>query len=304
MRVFVTGATGHIGSAVASAFARAGHETWGLVRSPGKAAALEAAEVVPVPGTMEEPDAWRPAVERCSVLVHCAVDSSERSWDLHRAVLGALRDGARDRTDRVLIATSGVWVYGDTGDGAVDESAPLDPPTFSAPRPAVDAAVLSWNGSGLRTLVIRPGCVYGGGGSLTAAWFESAAREGAARVVGDGGNRWAMVHRDDLADLYVRAAEAGTGGEVLNATDRSRATVLECARAASLAAGAEGRVEHVPVEQAVAAMGPFATCLALNQHVASWKAVRRLGWTPRHAGFVDEAPRLFAAWRAARGEAA
>ncbi len=173
-----------------------------------------------------------------------------------------------------------------------------------APRPAVDAAVLSWNGGGFRTVVIRPGCVYGGAGSLTSSWFESAARGGAARVVGDGTNRWAMVHRDDLADLYVRAAEAGLGGEVLNATDRSRATVNECATAASLAAGAEGRVEHVPVEQAVASMGPFATCLALNQHVDSWKAVHRLGWTPRHAGFVDAAPQLYAAWKAARGGAA
>lgn len=300
MRVFVTGATGHIGFAVASAFSRAGHETFGLARSPEKARLLESAEVVPVPGTMGEPDGWRTAAERCSVLVHCAVEYSERSWDLHRATLGALRDASRDRAGRVLLATSGVWVYGETGDVAVDETAPLDPPTHVAPRPAVDAAVLSWNGGGLRTLVIRPGCVYGGAGSLTSAWFESAARTGAARVVGDGTNRWAMVHRDDLADLYVRAAESGLGGEVINATDRSRATVNECAAAASLAAGAEGRLEHVPVEQAVAAMGPFATCLALSQHVESWKAVHRLGWTPRHGGFVDAAPRLCAAWKASR----
>ena len=300
MKAFVTGATGHIGFAVASAFARAGHETFGLARSPEKARLLEAAEVVPVAGTMEEPEGWRLAAERCSVLVHCAVEYSERSWDLHRATLGALRDAARDRSGRVLLATSGVWVYGETGDVAADETSPLDPPTHVAPRPAVDAAVLSWNGGGLRTIVIRPGCVYGGGGSLTASWFETAGKDGAARVVGDGANRWAMVHRDDLADLYVRAAESGLGGEVINATDRSRATVSECAAAASLAAGAEGRLEHVPVEQAVAAMGPFATCLALSQHVDSWKAVHRLGWTPRHGGFVDAAPRLFAAWKAAR----
>lgn len=303
MKVFVTGATGHIGFAVASAFARAGHETFGLLRTASKAPLLEAAEVVPVAGTMEDPDAWRPAAERCSALVHCAVEYTERSWDLHRAALGALRDAARDRSGRVLIATSGVWVYGDTGDGAADEGSPLEPPTFVAPRPAVDAAVLSWNGGGFRTIVVRPGCVYGGGGSLTAAWFESAEKDGVARVVGDGTNRWAMVHRDDLADLYVRVAESGLGGEVLNATDRSRSTVNECAAAASLAAGAEGRLEHVPVEQAVAAMGPYATCLALNQHVDSWKAVRRLGWTPRHGGFVDAAPRLYAAFRASRAGA-
>lgn len=298
MRVFVTGATGFIGSAVAAAFARAGHEVFGLVRSPGRQRLVEAAEAVPVPGTMEDPEAWRPAADRCSVLVHCAVEYSERSWDLHRSVLGALRDAARDRPGRVLLATSGVWVYGDTGDDPADESAPLDPPTFVAPRPAVDAAVLSWSGGGFRTLVIRPGCVYGGSGSLTASWFETASRGGAARVIGDGANRWAMVHRDDLADLYVRAAESGLGGEVLNATDRSRATVNDCAAAASRAAGAEGRVAHVPVEQAVASTGPFATCLALDQHVDSRKAFHRLGWVPRHGGFVDAAPRLYAAWRA------
>lgn len=303
MRVFVTGATGFIGSAVAAAFARAGHETFGLVRSPGKVRLLEAVEVVPVSGTMEEPDAWRPVADGCSVLVHCAVEYSERSWDLHRAVLGALRDAGRDRLGRVLLATSGVWVYGDTGEAAVDESSALDPPTYVAPRPAVDAAVLSWNGGGFRTLLIRPGCVYGGSGSLTAAWFESAARSGAARVVGDGANRWAMVHRDDLADLFVRAAESGLGGEVLNATDRSRATVNECAAAASRAAGADGRIEHVPVEQAVASMGPFATCLALDQHVDSRKACHRLGWIPRHGGFVEAATRLHAAWKASAGDA-
>lgn len=303
MRVFVTGATGYIGSAVAAAFARAGHEVFGLVRTPGKERLLESSEVVPVPGTMEDPDGWRPAADRCSVLVHCAVEYSERSWDLHRSVLGALRDASRDRPGRALLATSGVWVYGDTGDDPADESSALDPPTFVSPRPAVDAAVLSWNGGGLRTLVIRPGCVYGGSGSLTASWFETASKGGAARVIGDGANRWAMVHRDDLADLYVRAAESGMGGEVINATDRSRSTVNECAAAASRSAGADGRVEHVPVEQAVASMGPFATCLALDQHVDARRAFHRLGWVPRHGGFVDAAPRLFAAWRASVGHA-
>ena len=107
MKVFVTGATGFIGSAVAAAFARAGHETYGLVRTPGKERALEGAEVVPVHGTMEEPDGWRPAAERCSVLVHCAVEYSDRSWDLHRAALGALRDAGRDRVGRVLVSTRG-----------------------------------------------------------------------------------------------------------------------------------------------------------------------------------------------------
>ena len=58
------------------------------------------------------------------------------------------------------------------------------------------------------------------------------------------------------------------------------------------------------MEQAVAATGPFATCLALNQHVDSWRAVHRLGWTPRHGGFVDAAQRLFASWKVAQASGA
>ena len=134
MRVFVTGASGFIGSAVAAAFARAGHETFGLVRNPGRCSRLEAAEVVPVLGTMEEPDGWRPAADRCSVLVHCAVDYSEKSWDLHRAALGALRDAGRDRAGRVLLATSGCWVYGDTGDGRRRRVLPARPAHVRRPR--------------------------------------------------------------------------------------------------------------------------------------------------------------------------
>ena len=116
-------------------------------------------------GTMEEPDwGWRPAADRCSVLVHCAVEYSEKSWtstvprSAHCGTPGATAsDGSSSPP-----AASGA--HGDSGDGAIDESAPLDRPMFVALRPAVDAAVLSWNGGGFRTLVIRPGCVYGGAG--------------------------------------------------------------------------------------------------------------------------------------------
>ena len=109
-----------------------------------------------------------------------------------------------------------------------------------------------------------------------------------------------MVHRDDLADLYVRAAESGLGGEVLNATDRSRATVLECAAAASLAAGAEGRVEHVPGGAGRRRDGPL-------RHLPRAQPARRLlegGPPPRLDAAARRlrrrrAPRLYAAWKAA-----
>lgn len=298
MKIFVTGATGHIGEAVALAFARAGHEVHGLARTREKATQLAAGEVLPVLGAMDDPSAWAEVARACQVLVHCATEYTPGRWALERQTLQQLIEAGRAGKERVLLYTSGCWVYGDTGAAPATEDAPLRPPPGVETRLEVERLVLGAAGPGLRALVLRPGCVYGGGGSLTAAWFESATQGGAARVVGTGAERWSLVHRDDLAELYLRAAESPCSGEIFNAADRSRATLLDCARAASLAAGAGGRVEVVPVAEARKTLGPFADLLALDQHVDARKAVARLGWQPRHGGFVDAAAGCFAAWRA------
>ena len=302
MKIFVTGASGYIGQAVAGALARTGHEVFGLVRSREKAAALGALEVRPVLGTMEEPDTYREAALGCSVLIHCAAEYTRRYMELDRGTIDTLVAGARETgRPRLFIYTSGVWVYGNTGQGSVDEAAPPNPPAMVVQRVAHEEAVLQADGGNLRTLVVRPGCVYGGRGGLTSGWFESALAGGAARVVGEGHNRWAMIHVEDLADLYVRAAQSPWRREVFNATDRSRFTVLECARAASRAAGADGKVELVSAEAAAQQFGPMVEGFLLDQHCDSRKAVRMLGWQPCHGGFADGAERYFEAWKATAG---
>jgi len=116
-------------------------------------------------------------------------------------------------------------------------------------------------------------------------------------VVGTGHNRWAVVHGDDLADAYVRAAESGLAGEAFEVVDRSRATVLEMATAAARALGYSGELRPTPLAEARRTMGDFADALALDQHVDARKAVRLLGWQPRHGGFVDEADVFAASWK-------
>jgi nucleoside-diphosphate-sugar epimerase len=161
------------------------------------------------------------------------------------------------------------------------------------PRVETERLILAANSDRVRTIVMMPGCVYGGEGSLTAAWFASAEQEGEARIVGDGDFRWAMGHLADVAECYRLAAESAFGGEVFNLTDRSRFTFLECA-----AATGSVKVKSVSVEEAAKTMGPMAECLTLDQNIDS---LRLLGWQPRHGGFMDDVARYYRSWKAARG---
>jgi len=297
MQVFVTGATGYVGSSVATAFRRAGHHVWGLTRSEAKARRLAQQEIEPVVGDLADPKAYAEVAAECAVLVHAAFEYSPNGVAKDKTAIEALieagRRGARPKT---VIFTSGVWVHGDTGDRMVDETTPLNPVKLVAWRPAHEQVVLQ--ASGVRGLVIRAGCVYGGPGGLTAPWFADPSAGKPPTVVGDGRNRWTMVHADDLADAYLRAGESGLGGEIFDISDRSRATVLEMAGAAARAAGYRGEISPLPLAEARKTMGDFAEALALNQHVDARKAVRLLGWQPRHGGFLDEADLYFRAWRA------
>ena len=304
MQVFVTGATGYVGSSVATAFRRAGHRVWGLTRSEVKARRLAQQEIEPVVGDLADPKTYADVAAECAVLVHAAFEYSPNGVTKDKTALETLLEaGRRGARPKTLIFTSGVWVHGDTGERMVDETTPLNPIKLVAWRPAHEQLVLQASG-GVRGLVIRPGCVYGGPGGLTAPWFADAGAGKPPTVVGDGRNRWVMVHADDLADAYLRAGESGLGGgggEIFDISDRSRATVLEMAGAAARAAGYRGEVHLLQLAEARKAMGDFAEALALNQHVDGRKAVRLLGWQPRHGGFLDEADLYYRAWRAHQG---
>lgn len=292
----MTGATGVIGASVCAAFRRAGHLVWGLARTDEKARALARDEVHPVRGNLQDPSNFLAAAEACSVLVHAAAEYGPGAFPFDRAAIGALLSTSpRGPQPKTLIYTSGTWVYGNTGDRLVDETTPLAPPPHVTERPASEALVL--NAPGVRGVVLRPGCVYGRQGSLTGLWFDEASKKRTLGVIGDGSARWATVHLDDLGEAYVRAAESGLSG-IFNVTDRSRASVLQMARAVARVTGHAGEIRRVPVADAAAAMGTLAECLALDQHVDSRKAVSLLGWQPKHGGFADEVEECFESWKA------
>lgn len=288
MRIFVTGATGYIGRAVAEALRRRGHRVAGLTRSAAKARSLAAAEIEPVVGDMRDAKAWERAAWEAEALVHCAVEYSEDYEALDRGTVDALL-GVGGK----VLYTSGVWQYGPGGpfhESAAHSGAPLLPWRSEHEKRVVAA----------KGLVIRPGCVYGGTGGLTGLWFAGAVERKAAPIVGDGANRWATVHVADLADLYVRAAESAVSGELFNGADGSRFTVREMAEAASRAAGAGGAVASLSPAEAEKAYGGMARGLALDQAVDASKAARLLGWAPRFKGFAPDADLYFASWNAFR----
>lgn len=298
MKIFITGATGYIGYAVASALAAKGHEVFGLVRSEAGAKKVAAAEIEPLMGTMNEPDSYLATAASCSLSIHCAADMSENFHLLDRKTVEALIKAAtQSGLPRRIIYTSGVWIYGNTGNTRVNETAPRNPPTLVKPREETEKKLLHANQGNLATVCIRPGCVYGGTGGLSASWFSSALQGNSASIVGDGHFRWSTVHVQDLADLYVRVAESNYAGEIFNATDTSRFTVLECAEAVNHVTGKDHSVKCIPVNEAIKTMGPFAECLALDQHIDSSKAYRWLNWQPRHTGFVDGVARYFTSWK-------
>ncbi len=119
------------------------------------------------------------------------------------AAVETLLDAARQAREGTLVYTSGCWVLGNTGDVPADERAPTaNAAELVAWRPAHERKVLDAAGDRLATAVIRPGIVYGGRGGILAGMFESAVEGGAAEFIGDGDNRWSLVHREDLAELY------------------------------------------------------------------------------------------------------
>jgi nucleoside-diphosphate-sugar epimerase len=178
----------------------------------------------------------------------------------------------------------------------MDEASVLAPPNFVAWRPAHEQMVL--NARGVKGLVIRPGCVYGKQGGLTGMWFNGAYKEGALKAVGDGNNHWAMVHVDDLAAGYLLLAESAQPGEIFNLCDPSRWDVRQMVGAVADAARYSGEIHFVPLSEGTKTMGGFAEGLALDQHVDGRKAMRQLGWQPRHIGFVDEVEIFFHSWKA------
>ena len=284
MPVFVLGGTGYVGSSVVRELRARAHVVRALARSDASEGKARALGAEPVRGELRDLDILRGAVAHADAVVSCAQEPSAQGVTAERNALVAMLDALPD--GRTFVYTSGVWVYGSRGDALIDEDAPLAPLDLVAWRPAHEEIVLSHRHR-LRIVVLRPGLVYGDGGGIPGMLVEQG-RTGPVRVVGDGANRWPTVRHDALAELYADVVEKPAARGVYNATRGASVPYVEIAHAASRAAGGDGRVEHIALEDARAQMGPFADALAADQNIDSSKATRELGWEPHRPTLLEE----------------
>ncbi len=279
MKVFVTGATGYVGSAVAQALMAVGNRVSGLARSEEAARKLEDAGIGPVRGSLTDAAVITEAARAAGAVIHTATSNDAGASEADRLALDAILAGLNG-TNKPFLYTSGIWVIGDTHGAVADETTPLDPTPLVAWRPAHEQRVLTEAGHGI---VIRPAVVYGLGGGMIAGMVKQAQATGTVRYVGAGEQHWTVVHVEDLADLYVLALETAPAGSLFLAANDEAPTLRGIARAVSEAAGASGQTQAWPLEEARQALGPFADALVIDQKVTNRKARQTLGWEPKAA---------------------
>jgi len=293
MRIFLTGGSGYVGSAVLDAFVRAGHQVDALVRTPEKAAAVQARGGKPVLGDLTSPASYADAAAAADGVVHAAIDYSARGAKIDATALDVVL-GLPSKRGRFLIYTSGVWVLGNCPAPA-DETHALNPAEMAAWRPAHEDRVLNAAAAGVRAIVVRPGLVYGGSRGIVGDVFKDAANS-LIRIVGVGENHWPLVYDRDLAELYVRLAVTPGASGIFHANDEGDERVNEIVAAIAAHAKTQPSIRHLPLTEARKKMGPYADALALDQIVRSPRA-RALGWNPSLHSVGGNAARLFDEWR-------
>jgi len=295
-RVLIIGASGHIGFGVARAFRRAGHIVYGLVRSEAKAHRLAREEIIPVIGDAEKPDTWLAIAKKVSVIVDAAA-SYQNAKKFSTDVFSTAVEAAKGRhTPITFIYTSGVWVHGSSTEVKDESDLLVNAPAMVAWRPEFERHVLSHNKEthNLRTVVLRPGAVYGYGGSLTHSWFDTASKGAELVIPGTAGTKWSLVHVDDLADAYVRAAHRAelVHGQVFLLANPQSESLGDMFHALTRVTKHKAHVKYVKPSD------PFTECLALNIVVSSHKARVLLGWEPKHLGFADGIESFHEVWKA------
>src|SRR3984885_15265125 len=297
MRIFVTGASGWIGSAVVPELLGAGHEVVGLARSDASAEALEAAGAIVQRGDIDDPDGLAKAANDSDGVVHLAFQ--------HEVACGGnfAAAGAADRraveamgaaladSDRLFVLASGLIGLAAGRAATEDDGLAPSPEVRANPagrRSATALLTLSLRGVGVRSSVLRfPPTVHGDGDHGFVATLVGIARQaGVAGYVGDGTNRWPAVHRSDAARLARLAVEAAPAGAVLHAVGDEGVPFSKIAEVMGRHLGVP--TASVPPAEAPEHFAPLGHFVSLDSPASAAITQELLGWEPTGPTLLED----------------
>jgi nucleoside-diphosphate-sugar epimerase len=288
MRIFLTGATGFIGSRIVPELLAAGHQVLGMTRSDAGAKALVAAGVQPHRGTLEDPDSVRRGAAEADAVIHTAFDHNFAEFvancEKDARVIKAL-GAALAGSDRPLLITSG------TGMGSSVAGEPATEEVFNTshpnPRTLSEKTGAELLDAGIAVSVVRLPQVHDTfKQGLISPMIDIARAKGVAAYVGQGTNHWAAAHVMDVARLYRLAIEQCKPGERFHAVAEPGITARAIAEA--VGAGLNVPVKSLTQEEAPAYFGWMAAFATMDMLSSSTWTQQRLNWHPTGPGLLED----------------
>jgi nucleoside-diphosphate-sugar epimerase len=289
MRVFVTGATGFIGSTVVQELLQAGHRVLGLARSEAGAKSLVAAGAEPHRGDVEDLESLRSGAAAADAVIHTAFihdfSKFQENCEIDRRAIEALGD-ALVGSDKLLIVTSGTGMSS-AGPGvpATEDAPPVSSKVVA--RAATEEAAAAVEARGVRVAIVRLPQVHDTEKQGLVTYSIRVAREkGVSAYVGGGHNRWPAAHRVDTAHLYRLALEKGVGGVRYHAVAEEGVPAKEIAEA--IGRGLKVPVVSITPEEAAAHFGWLGVFVKWDIPASSAQTRARLGWSPMGPSLITD----------------
>ncbi len=287
MRIFVTGATGFIGSALIPELQQAGHQVLGLTRSEAGAEALRAAGAEVLHGNLEDLDSLRQGAADSEGVIHLAFSHDfsqfEKNAADERAAIAALGE-VLVGSDRPFVVTSGTGIAANVDGKPSTEESPASPWN---PRGGLEAAVKQLTDRGVKTSIVRLAQIHDTRKQGLVPYMLAVTRQkGVSAYIGDGSARWPAAHVSDTARLYRLAFEKAEPGAIYHAVDEEGITTRAIAEA-------HARGLHVPVvslkpDEVEAHFGWLTIFARLDMPSSSAITRQKLNWHPTGPGMIED----------------
>lgn len=290
MRIFVTGASGFVGTAVVHDLLAAGHQVLGLARSDASAARVAAAGATVHRGSLDDPDSLKRGAAESDGVIHTAFihdfSNIAASGVVDNAAIAAMGD-ALAGSDRPLVVTSALGLLA-VGRPSVETD---QIGRHTSHRSESEHTALELAPRGVRVSLVRlPASVHDDGDYGFVPMLIKIARDtGVSAYIGDGANRWPAVHRLDAAELYRLAVEAAPAGAILHAVGDEGIPL--CDLAAAIGRGVGVPVVSKTAEEAPSHFGWIARFVAGDTPASGARTRALLGWAPRRIGLLEDLAR-------------